>query len=484
MDDSAVNTSSRYLSSDKLVAQVFGIGALLVACGLAMQHPVWPWIMTALTCGYFLLVFIRPVWIGFLFPLTLIAGDAYPWTGQILVQEYDSLLLGAVAGFLCHTRFAVNSQASVVRLLRPWILWSVSLVISGIVGWQSLMSSDWGDQLSIYFSQYNVLRVAKGSLWGIVFAWVAFTLATGGITSHLHPHMTAHRLRRCFAAGMQCAIVYVGVWILVERLVFESLFDFSHELRASGPFFTMHIGDQHVDAFVVLALPFAWIGLGHGLSRTKIACTATLSCLMIYASIATMSRATMAAVFMQILLLAGYWIWHASLGRMAGRSLIPVLVASMIVVLASFVVLLSYRGDAIRSRFASLQTDWETRLAHWKACLTKPPRSIAEQIVGRGLGTVPTFMAQSKQRIVPPLRWVSTTEGGAIEMQPGWPIYLERILVDDYREPVVLSMDVEPLSANEFHKNPCCPLREGTAKFLFLPVDVTRLAEEFSKHVD
>ena len=33
------------------------------------------------------------------FPLLLVIGDAYPFTGQLLVQEYDSLLFAAFAGW-------------------------------------------------------------------------------------------------------------------------------------------------------------------------------------------------------------------------------------------------------------------------------------------------------------------------------------------------------------------------------------------------
>lgn len=424
-------------------AVALAVAILSLALCLAMHHPVWPRAVLALTAASFLAAAVRPQSAGCLFPITLCVGDAYIWTGQLLVQEYDPILLGALAGFIGNCQSPVASPRCAIKFLRPWTFWIASIVISGVLGWKSLPYAPWTDQLSVYFSQQNVLRIAKGTMWGLAFAWIAYSTSAGILRSGRIPADLTRRFQGCFATGMRCAIVYVGVMLLVERWTFESLWDFTNEYRATGPFFSMHIGDQHVDAFIVLALPFAWYELDRRLNWISIGCTAGFTCLIVYAALATMSRATLAAVLLQVLVLIGHLAWQTMRARKLNRVGFWVLFTSMTIMGGLTMALLVGRGEGITNRFATVQGDLQGRIDHWRRSLST--RTFSQHVFGNGVGTFPTYMARSLNWPVPPLKWIDSDSGGEIEVQPGWPIYLEQLLVTGYSDPVTVCMDVEVL---------------------------------------
>ncbi|MCY2984037.1 MAG: O-antigen ligase family protein [Planctomycetota bacterium] len=403
---------------------VIGIRLLLVGllgwigCWIATQHPLWPWLQLSGTVLCFAVATTRPAWFAGMFPFLLVVGDAYPATGQLLFQEYDSLLLGAISGALLRTKQHTTLERAQAREWLPWILWAISVALGLALGWMALPATEWGDQLSLYFANTNSLRVAKGHAWGILFAVFLLTQRT---TSE-----SLTKNRQSFFKGVQCAALVVGIGVLLERLLFESIFDFSHEYRATGPFFSMHIGDHHLDAFIVLATPLAWVGIDR--FQKSLAClwASTLTVLMLYAAIATMSRATIIIITVQMLAIVILKAWHesraTSLPRISWRGFFLVSACLGIVAVAA---LLGLRGPAIRERFTHSENDWNTRVEHWKKAVDPKHFTLQQIFLGHGLGTFPTFMAQSMELPIPPLRWRSD-DGGKIEIRGGWPLYLER----------------------------------------------------------
>lgn len=394
-----------------------------IGCWIATQHPLWPWLQLSGTVLCFAVTALRPAWFAGMFPFLLVVGDAYPATGQLLIQEYDSLLLGAISGALLRTKQYTTLERAQIREWLPWILWAISVALGLAFGWMALPATEWGDQLSLYFANTNSLRVAKGHAWGILFAGFLLTQRTTpeGLTKY----------RQSFVTGVQCAALVVGIWVFLERWLFESIFDFSHEYRATGPFFSMHIGDHHLDAFIVLAVPLAWIGIDR--FERSLAClwASTLTVLMLYAAIATMSRATIIIMMLQMLAIVILKAWHpsraTSLPSISWRGFFLVCASNGIVAVAVAVAaLLGLPGTAIRERFTHSENDWNTRLEHWKKAVD-PTHFTPQQIfLGHGLGTFPTFMAQSMELPIPPLRWRSD-DGGKIEIRGGWPLYLQRV---------------------------------------------------------
>jgi hypothetical protein len=419
-------------------AEAYGQGTMLVigirlslvgllgwiGCWIATQHPLWPWLQLSGTVLCFAVTVLRPAWFAGMFPFLLVVGDAYPATGQLLFQEYDSLLLGAISGALLRTKqFATLEQAQAREWL-PWIMWAISVGLGLAIGWTVLPANEWGDQLSLYFANTNSLRVAKGHAWGILFAVFLLTQRT--------TPESLTKYRHSFVTGVQCAALVVGIWVLLERWLFESIFDFSHEYRATGPFFSMHIGDHHLDAFIVLAFPLAWIGIDR--FEKSLAClwastlwASALTVLLLYAAIATMSRATIIIIMLQMLAIIILKAWPparaTSLPRIYWRSFFLVSASLGMVAVAA---LLGLSETAIRERFTHSENDWNTRFEHWKKAVDPTHFTLQQVFLGHGLGTFPTFMARSMELPIPPLRW-SSDDGGKIEIRGGWPLYLDRV---------------------------------------------------------
>jgi hypothetical protein len=399
---------------------------------------MWPVAQTMFVFAIFSISVRFPSAWPFLFPVLLVAGDAYPFTGQLVIQEYDSMLLGSFAGWAmrCEKRERKNEKReeniaglkskdgirevlSWRRLLwiwGPWILLALSVSLSMIVGLCRLPAAPFGDQLSVYFTNLNSIRIAKGYVWGMVFAICMLNASLSGY---------GPEWRNRFGGGVQLAMLYVGCCLLLERWLYESIFDFTREFRASGPFFTMHIGDQHVDTFIALAIPFAFIATTKTKRISRLAIGTGFVCLMLYAAMATMSRATIVAAGIEAVLLSIVFAtsrsrWNMSFGAL--RGFIGACAVLLIVAAVSSAILSS---EALNKRFESFQSDWKTRIGHWSRSLALPSQGWTDQLLGRGMGTLPHAMAIDMGYAIPPLSW-RPNHGGEIELRGGWPIYLEQ----------------------------------------------------------
>jgi VanZ family protein len=441
-------------------ASIVSIAGVLLVLGLLLagMHPGWPWFQLLLVAGIFGLVYRIPKFYPLVFVLTLIMADAYPLTGQLVLQEFDSLLLGATAGLVLasSSRRQLNIGAWGLSTEDRWTLFGfglllVSFAVSLTIGLLRLPSAPWGDQLSVYFTQWNAVRVGKGILWGTVFA-IATLFSGRALQRQTFRDWSIFFIRGCTWAGF-----YVGVFVALERFVFPGLNNWSDVYRATGPFFTMHIGDQHLDAFLVMVFPLVWANMLHPLSRALERWSSALVLgLLAYAAFSTMSRATLGAVVLQVAILI-YLTWLArgtqasqatmrgdvgsgAGGRLAGR--VGILLG--LITLGGLVMAMS--TEAIRNRFGSFAQDWNGRASHWGMILRRGTTGIGGLGIGHGLGTLPSMVASEFGRPVPPIRWALENQSekphGEIHFQGDWPIYLER-LVESRDLKSVSSFDLE-----------------------------------------
>ncbi len=293
---------------------------------------------------------------------------------------------------------------------------------------------------------------------------------------------------RSFAVGMIVAMCYVTGFILLERAVFESIFDFSNELRVTGPFFTMHIGDQHVDAFLSLAFPWVAYPILVKRSFRNDLCSLSLFALALYATFATMSRGTIAAVSIEVVvLLVMVWlrgsqsrivafrsVQVASEGatfaeRKADFSLDPSLNSQArvqdskgsrgsvawgvmffaFIVCTIAVSILAMSGDsAVTKRFGSITKDLRGRWDHWRECVFRDDLTPMQIAFGNGVGTLPSWMAKHRGLAVPPLSESTSSGFREVTFQPGWPIYLEHWLGSNAPQTYKIHMSVSTTDAN------------------------------------
>ena len=399
-----------------LAGFVFMLGLFLSA-----SHPGWPVLQSTMVFVVATLVYFRWDYYPLFFVTSLSAADAYPLTGQLAIQEYDSLLLAATSGLLVSRSLCQPFEVQFANrwFKAGWFLLASALVTGFVIGIYRLPVGNWGDQLSAYFTKWNAIRVGKGILWGLVFYRLTCLV------------QVKNRIvwSRSFILGLILASSYVGFWVLFERAIFPGIFNLREVYRATGPFFTMHIGDQHIDAFLIIVFPVvfgATMGCFHRMEgwRHLLLFFSSLMILVltVHAVFATMSRGTLLALAAQfVLLLVG-----TVLGWQKERVKRPIVsLAILVLPLIGLFTLVFY--SALAARFNSSLEDTQGRLDHWSTIVKKGTTGVGGLIVGHGIGCFPSMMSVHRELVIPPALWRTDGKEGRIELQPGWPLYVERL---------------------------------------------------------
>ena len=307
----------------RLVAGLVAILAALGAAVLAWHHPVSPLLMLLSAGLATLAASVTPArWPLGLLPLLPLVGFM-PWTGWLVVEELDILLLAVAAGG--YTRWALLPHLAVdpQRSRRPGLaLWCLaplvaSTLLSGWLGVQDAGGLSWGWWQG-YLEPLNSLRLAKPMVLTLLLLplWLHWL--------RVQPAVSAESLQ--FGMVGLLAAVALSVWW--ERWAYTGLLDFSTDYRATGLFWEMHVGGAALDAALVTAFPFAVLSLLHAghaaperlqpagrhANLVWLGCVAAL-CLGAYAALTTFSRVVYLGVPVALLATVGL-AWRQRLVRM------------------------------------------------------------------------------------------------------------------------------------------------------------------------
>jgi hypothetical protein len=420
----------------------FGIAtlSLAVGAGLAAQHPVAPHLALALflVCGA--TVAWRPsVWL-ILVPAAAPSLNFAPWTGWVVVDEFDLLLSGVIAGSYLRQAFerrvvstprdgrtrADTAAIAAASLLGIGSLASLARGLSG-VGDGPL------DLFQGYTDPLNAWRVVKS----IIQAALVWPL----LRQHVQRNVGA-TVRR-FSAGMLLGLSSVAAAVVWERWAYTGLWNFSVPYRATALFWEMHVGGAAVDAYLALATPFVAWALWNARSPWRWIGSAILALLTGYACLTTFSRGVYLSVGVSLVLLGMLMLPRKVDGRLRSLVLhalavIGVLLGAAIglafaieaggiayglaLVLGSILVGILFRhrikpvrrrkiaglllafallleavavlglGTFMRERLNAADNDMASRLEHWRSGLGLM-RGPADWLWGIGLGRVPSEYA-------------------------------------------------------------------------------------------
>ncbi|MEZ6138622.1 MAG: hypothetical protein R3C53_27375 [Pirellulaceae bacterium] len=421
---------------------------LVVGLYLASAHAVAPWTMGMLVVLLAGLAFRIPKFWLLALPSIIFVGTFYPWTGSLFPQERDILLCGLIAGEKFRRYFELANEPredrrTVWLSLRSSASWYWSpiclcLLIGIVQGWSQLPSRVVGDQLSVYTTRANTIQQALPVVWALLIVPMATSqLAVAAIGRD----QTWRRL----CAGVQVSAFVVALLTVAERMVTVGLFNFSEVLRATGPFTSMHIGGQHIDAFWALVLPFL-VQLPKDRKFGAVALIG-LQVFCAFAIFATMSRALIvyAIVSLPVLACLNFLLGDAgSVGvkSYARRNL--AWVGFLIVCLTAFA--LWQIGDSVRSRFSTTVADFQRRVDHWTTIVHKSLEEPNSVWLGHGLGSYPATCRRWQYRPVQPIRLIEIGDQVAVQMYAGERIYLEQFV--DARRPLPwqLTVDAKPTS--------------------------------------
>lgn len=347
---------------------------LAFAVLLALHYPVMPGVMAGLLLAYGGALWRWPnLWL-FVVPALLPALDLTPWTGWLLIGEYDMFGMVTVAVLLIRKPpsagdFAVRGLPGIALLL------SVVSCLAGIaLGIFSPLDIPRQSDL-VYLRADNAFRLANG-----------FILALLLLPFLRERQRAGHRIAEWFAAGMVGGLVLVTLATMIERALFPGLLDFTTDYRVVATFSSMHLGGGHIGAYIAMALPFLIVCL----IRPRYVTALLMLCVSAaasYALVVTFSRtAYVAATIGVMVAVAGWALAGHGGGNTRGTVTLTVVFTAIVV---GFLAIAALAPGIMSQRFLQWVPDLGTREKNWAGGLQMRDTSISATLFGMGLGTYP-----------------------------------------------------------------------------------------------
>jgi len=356
-----------------------------------------------------------------------------PWTGWVLVSEFDLLIAVTLAVRLMQPR-PVGTGPTLSSGARWAIgLLAASFVASGLVGLLPPSPFD-TNALASYHSSFNSLGHLKG------FAW-ALALLPLLIEENREPERMDRRLIVGMLAGL-CGVLAVVFW---ERAAFAGLLDFAGEYRAEGPFPELHTGGGDIHAYLVMAIPFvvAWIALRP--APRRVAAGMVVFMLATYALGVTFTRGGYVGYMGAIGVLAAAAAVHW-LGRGDAKGW-RVPVAALLILAGIAIMIPIVSGPFMESRLAGTRTEAGTRTRHWASAIDMMDASATTALFGMGLGSFPrTILFKDHDAASATFRYEREGGNGFVRLGSGRALFLgQRVgVVADQR--YTLSFDLRSAS--------------------------------------
>jgi O-antigen ligase len=361
------------------------LAALLCLAGgaaLALRHPIFPAAALVGFLAWVAWVAWRPaVWL-FVVPAALPLLNFGPWTGWIVVEEFDLLLAGAAAGAYARavrTRRLVPEGARGRHRDSPAFVAAASIFgLASVLALLRAASASGGWTFDLFQSEADPLnswRVFKS----VGFAALLWPLLRREIRADREAAM------RRLAAGMVAGLSIVGLAVVWERTAYPGFWDFSTRYRTTALFWEMHVGGAALDAYLALAVPFVAWGLWSARSWPSWLAAAALALLTGHACLTTFSRGVYVAVALPLILLGVLMARRRALERLPGRRLASVALG---LALTLEVVSVLGLGTFMRERATESDADFGSRLEHWGRGISFMGDPAA-WFAGIGLGRLP-----------------------------------------------------------------------------------------------
>lgn len=362
---------------------------------LACAHPVAPLLVTIVFLGVFLL-FLWQSQLGlFSLPVFLPLLNFAPWTGWLIVDEFDLLVLAVVAAGYLRVR-----RDGATRLYGSafFLFTTVALLVARSASDPGVHNLNW---FADYTSPLNSLRVGKSLLW--VALLIPLLVQTGKNSS------ANKAIAGFFAACLlgSCGVVLAVFW---ERAFYPGLLNTSTPYRTVALFWEMHQGGAALDAYLVLIAPllvWAWRTTASLPGRLFLG---AFILAFVYACLTTFSRGVFGAIAGSMFFLAALLVWRRVKSREATRvfSLTGILIAFLV---ALEIALVLGADSFMSQRLAANERDFDGRLQHWGqgVGLLKMPK---EWLFGIGLGKLPARLTQKEEGLALPGAFYRHEEAG------------------------------------------------------------------------
>jgi hypothetical protein len=358
----------------------FSLSSLGTGLFVACSHPVAPLPAMLGFLGVCALLLRQPRLGPLLLPVFLPLLNFSPWTGWLIVDEFDLLVLAVVAAGY----FRMHRDGLELKSKRAFFLLLAIVVLLAIRGASDLTAQDM-NWFSDYTTPLNTIRVGKSLLW------VTLLLPLVAESSkNASPNQVMTRFFSACLLG-SCWVVLAVVW---ERAFYPGLLNVSTPYRTVAMFWEMHLGGAALDAYLVLIAPLlVWAWRARADLPSRLAFGAFIL-VYVYVCLTTFSRGVFGAIAGSVVLLGALLIWHRAGGKQARRGVRPSGIF-MLVLVALEIALVLGANSFMSKRMAATGHDLGGRLQHWGRGigLLKSPD---QWLFGIGLGKLPTRLTQGE----------------------------------------------------------------------------------------
>ncbi|MDD5125936.1 hypothetical protein, partial [Methylovulum sp.] len=277
-----------------LYTHSLALAFFLLASFAAISHVFSPLPIIFLLFYLALSIYFPRLWLVAI-PALLPILDLSLWTGNLLYNEYDILLLLTLA-VLFWRKDNTEKEATPPYQLLYWLL-LIAFTASFLKNFWPLLESGLQPD-DIYQSNWNSLRIGKG----FFYAWLLWPFIRREL--YVHPKLS----QRLLATGITASLLIFGLLVLWERHVLSALppfhdryeflsalLDFSSTYRITGWFTEMHVGGEAVDGYLVSLTPLVVYLLTRQLRQVEFAIISLAAGLGFYAVIVTFTRTTIAS---------------------------------------------------------------------------------------------------------------------------------------------------------------------------------------------
>ncbi|WP_031432751.1 VanZ family protein [Methylomarinum vadi] len=354
-------------------------------------------------------------WLIFI-PALLPISNLAPWTGRLFFTELDFLVLTIIT--ISYWRGRTASPLRTIRLSAMFLLgcYAIFYMISTLIGLLPLQPLD-ANAFSHYYSHYNSIRIAKGLFW---------SLCLLPILAYHHQLHNNKKTNALFTYGVLTGLSLTSIIAIWERIVFTGLLNFDADFRITSSFFSMHTGGAHLDAYLLLSMPFIallFTDLEHKIIPRILALLIFSS--SFYTLLVTFSRGSyIAFVVSFFILLLGLIICNK---QKLEKKRLKLLWLPLFMILAMTLAMPVLKGSFIQKRFDQSIDEANIRSSHWKHAIHMMDNDFFTYLFGMGLGSFPrTYFWKTFDQTPATFSIQNNAENSFLELRGGAPLYIEQ----------------------------------------------------------
>ena len=353
--------------------------AFAAAAWIAAHHPLSaPLALGALLLWVAAAYRFPRAWL-FVLPAGLPLLNFAPWTGWTVFEEFDLLVLGALAAG--YARFALRgAEGTPASTMRARIVIALLAALTLLSLWRG--GADAGGWVFDWYQEdtgpLNSLHVARSALYALLL-WPMLRRDAAGPGAD-----------RLFGRGMLVGIVVVAFAALSERAAYPGLFDFDEPYRTTALFWEMRVGGAAIDAYLALATPFVAWALWSAHTRSRWVAAALLALVWAYVCLTSFSRGTYLGVVTPLLLLGFFRLLGGTGWRRVASALLALALVAEVAAVFGW-------GSFMSERVSTSERDYRSRMRHWSGGVGLLDGPI-DWLFGIGAGRLPAHYARAVPR--------------------------------------------------------------------------------------